>query len=772
MEFTRRRFLQLSGLSAVGAVIFAGCSVPESELQVQSPLLIPEDVVAGGESWYATLCRQCPSVDGVLVRVMEGRAKKIEGNPDYPLNLGKHSARCEAALQELYHPDRLQRPLIRRDGVLVETDWETALNELVSRLKGLRTAGQAGRLLMVTDPLRGHLGQVVETFAKTYGGQHLAFEPMERVVLRQAVKDVYGQDRLPHFDIKNAAYVLSFGADFLGTWVSPVSHAVAYGEFRHGAGRSRGTLVQVDSHFSMTAASADRWLPVNPGTEGLLALGIAQVIIAEGLADPEAARAFTGASGAAALSAYSPELVARNTGLALHFGEERAVRLIQEVARDFGTHRPSLALGGDSAAAHTNGLFNLQSIYALNYLVGSVGAKGGVLFNPPVPLEDVPDTASGAPFIRWEEMAERLRGGEVSLVITRGANPVHGLPGGLKFEEALRKADFIVSFASVLDDTAAMADLVLPESTTLESWGDDVPDPGPGYSVVGFQQPVVQPQHEARSFGDVLLAIAPEVGDGLAQALPWNTMQEVVKAGAQKLYTGGARLPLNGGSFRPESFEGFWVGVLQRGGWWEEAGIFHTQTVLAVPKALQSAVAPSYAGDEAEYPFYLVPFRSIALLDGRNAHLPWLQATPDPTTTGVWSTWVEINDKKARELEIREGDVIELRSPAGTIQVVAYPTPAAPPNVLSVPMGQGHQEFGRYAGGRGANPLKLVATLKDQTTGALAWAATRVAIQKTGERKRMVKFEGFVPARQLEESPLIQVTRGDVHNRLREGEER
>jgi anaerobic selenocysteine-containing dehydrogenase len=756
MELTRRKFLQLSGISALGAVIFNGCSIPEEELQVQSPLEIPEDVVAGGEAWYATLCRQCSSVDGILVRVMEGRAKKVEGNPDYPLNLGKHTARCEAALQDLYHPDRIQQPyrLVgpRGSGEFEPISWEEALDTLVQQMN--RTAGDPNKMLMITDPLRGHLGMVTDRFAKTYGASRVEFEPMERLVLRRAISDVYGQDRIPYFDIKNTKYLLSFGADFLGTWVSPLSHAVAYGEFRQGSGRTRGTMVQVEPRFSMTAISADYWIPVKPGTEGLLALGIARVMISDSeLAshlDGEAVTAFTGGAGAAVLNDYTPESVASETGLTGYYGEEAAVKKIHDLARGFATNRPSLAIGGDSAAASTNGLFNLSAIYALNYLVGSVGVDGGVQFNPPSPIEGIPDAATGASLTDWQGIASRLENGLVSLVVTRGANPVHGLPGAINFQSVLLNAGFIVSFASVMDDTSALADLILPEHAAMEAWGDDLPDPGPGYQVVGFQQPVVRPVYDTRAFGDVLLAIAPEISNDLADALPWNTMQDVIKDGARRLFE------MNRGSIKAPNFDSFWSGILQRGGWWD-VNATSRETVSTGPKLTNEIKRPSFAGSESEYPFHLIPFRSLGLLDGRNAHLPWLQATPDPTTTGVWDTWVEINQKEAIKLEIMEGDVLLLESPSGSIEVIAYPSPAAPPNVLSVPVGQGHTTFGRYAENRGANPIRVLALEKDEV-GGLAWAATRVRIKKTNRRARMVKFEGMVPAIQMEEMPVIQVT--------------
>ena len=287
MALTRRQLLKRSGLG-LGAVLFAGCTIPDREMVVQSPASLPEDLVEGFDAHYATLCRVCSNPEGILVRVMEGRAKKVEGNPEYPLNLGKHGARCEAGLQALYHPDRIRMPMLRssRGEPLREVSWDTALNTLVGRLRAQEA--NAASVAVITAPARGHMGMLVERFVRGYGAQHFAFETLEETVLREAVKRVFGQDRMPHFDIERASYVLSFGADFLGTWLSPINYSRQYGEFRQGEARGglgRGTLVQVEPRFSLTAANADEWVPVRPGYEGALALSIASVIVDDGLAD-------------------------------------------------------------------------------------------------------------------------------------------------------------------------------------------------------------------------------------------------------------------------------------------------------------------------------------------------------------------------------------------------------------------------------------------------------------------------------------------------------
>ena len=174
MPVTRRQFLTLLGGSAAGAVVFQACGVPEDELLVQASIEMPEDLVTGLDNWYATLCRQCPTSEGIVVRVMEGRAKKVEGNVDYPINRGRHSARCEAGLQALYDPDRISAPLVRVGergaGQWEEISWTDAISRVVSQLGQV---GNPSEMVMATEPVGAHLGMVVERFVSRLGGRHL-----------------------------------------------------------------------------------------------------------------------------------------------------------------------------------------------------------------------------------------------------------------------------------------------------------------------------------------------------------------------------------------------------------------------------------------------------------------------------------------------------------------------------------------------------------------------------------------------------------------------
>lgn len=746
MKLTRRNFLAWAGLSAVGAVACEGFGIREGEFSLQSPARLPEDLVRGKDNWYATLCRTCPSHEGIIVRVMEGRAKKVQGNPLYPTNLGKQSARCEGGLQGAYHPDRLSGPM-RRTGPRGSGHfapiprWEDALDLFKSQLGPRR-----GKVLAVTEPLRGHMALVVNRFARAMGGRHLAFEALDNLAYRAAVKNVFRQDVLPDFDLANTNFLLSFGADFLSTWVSPTRWGREYGEFRQGVGRKRGTFFHVDPRFSMTAANADQWVPIRPGWEGHLALSLAYVIISEGLQAPGVdVGALTGGRGASALEAFNPEAAAGRIGIPGDLAGGNPVEFIRGLARSFAQNGPSLAIGGGSAAAHKNGLFNLEAIYSLNYLAGSVGSQGGVRFNPESALPDLPAAAQVASLADWSAAAEDLRGGKTKMVLIHQADPVHGLPGSLEFQDALNMEDlYIVSFSPFLDDTSVMADLVLPDRVYLEDWGSDIPEPGPGYQVLGIQQPVINPLSDLdpRSFPDVLLAIAGEMGE--REQLPWDSFQAMLKQSSRELFG------LKRGSIDAGSADEFWTKMLQQGGWWD---------VGSAPAAPAGPPAGLFSGIAAKASpglgppgglFHLVPFSHNTLLDGQNAHLPWLQAAPDPLTTIAWQTWVEMNDEDAKNLGVREGDLVHLESSQGSIRSLAYPTPAAPRGVVSVPLGQGRRNGSETATGRpgteGSNVMEILEPVSVGGTGGLAWASTNVRVTPTGTSVKVSKFEGIVRA--------------------------
>lgn len=697
--------------------LLAGCQSANEKL---IPFLIPPDegVTPGRATYYASSCNLCPAGCGILVRVADGRAKKVEGNPEHPVNRGRLCARGQAILQELYHPDRLQQPLKRSgprgSGEFQRISWAEGLMLLTARLKELQQEHATDRLAMLTPQLSGSLATLVAGFMRSFGSpHHLSYELLSPDWLQQAMQRSFGQPGLPYYDLDESRYLLSFGADFVEGHLSPVRYGNAFGRMRQGRDTVRGHFTYVGGRMSLTGASADRWLPARPGSEGALALGMARLMLTESLCDPEA----LAANGLKAklllehLKGYDLPRVAGLSGL--------AQEAIVEVAREFASTRPSLAMAGEAVAFQTNGPESVRAIHLLNLLTNNLNRPGG-LYSTGSPGR------AGDSFADLLALVRSMRAGRIRLALIKG-DPLHNIPAATGFQEALDKVPFIVSFASLLDDTALQADLILPDHAGLESWGDVLPSAGSRNAVYGLMQPVVTPLYDTRQFGDVLLAAASQLGGKTAMALPWKTSLELVKDTAAQRSN---RKP-------GDDFEAAWIELLRQGGQFDTtkgaAKAYHWAVAAKLPDPAQ----PRFAGDRQQFPLHLQIYPSSTFHDGRGAPLPWLQQMPDPMSTVVWDSWIEINPKTAAALGISQGDLVEVASPRGTLRLPAVIYPAIRPDLVAIPLGQGHKGGGRYAKNRGVNPLALLALVEENEPQA-AWGATRVRVTRVSKEGGLV----------------------------------
>jgi anaerobic selenocysteine-containing dehydrogenase len=752
----RRGFLKLSAISGALTAL-ESCGSPDQQLIRFIP---DEDLVPGIATWKPSVCTLCSAGCGTLVRVMEGDAevvrngrtgimkmglaKKLEGNPDHPVNRGKLCARGHAALQVLYHPDRIANPLKRRgsrgSGDFQEISWDDALDELVSRLTDLHSSGSAASLSFLTRPLRGQRRELIERFLKAFGaGPAIPYEPLDEAVLRRANLLGFGSAALPTLDLARADYLISFGADFLSTWNSPVAQSIAYGEMRQGRPGRRGKFVQVESRMSQTGANADEWLPCRPGMEGVLALGIAHVILSDKLRPRDArSRAFALIAGwSEGLPDYATESVAKQTGV----NAETITRLAHEIA----AAQSSAAIIAGAPLAQTNGMFSALAVNALEALLESGHAEPILSFTPKPPIAPpAPAAASSADiqagFSAISAFAQAILKEQHTskVLLLHDANPVFGAPAGLQFREALAKIPYIVSFGSFIDETSAFADLILPDHAPLESWVDDVAESGAAQSVVSLAPPAVHPLHNTRATPDVLLDVAQRLGGPIAAALPWKSYDAMLRSAY-------VTLRQHSGSATPQSEDDFWTKITTQGGWWSAPARTRAEVLSGTSAHASVKFAEAqFDGASQEFPFYFAPFASQSFGDGSLAHLPWLQEMPDVITTAMWSSWVELNPKTAAQLRIAQGDLVEITSQHGSVRAPAFLSPGIAPDVVAMPIGQGHENFSRFASGRGANPLAILAPVTESQTGALAWAATRVKLARVGavEEGKLILFAG------------------------------
>lgn len=723
-NINRRDFLKLVGAGSVG--VGGGFMLRES---IKHPVehlipdvMAPEDFSTGIATWYNTVCSMCTAGCGISVRTREGRAKKIEGNPSHPVSQGRLCALGQSGLQVLYNPDRLTGPLMqtaeRGSMSFTQVTWEEGLGKVAARLDLLRAAHRGNRVCLLSQGVRGQLAQLFELFMGQLGSERLLHYDFDHPhTLYAANQRFFGEEDLPYYDLKNTRYLLSFGADYLGSWISPVHHSLGFGHSRQGRSDVRGRFVQIEPRMSLSGAAADEWIAARPGTEGFLALGLAHHIVSEGHY-----RGVDRDDWAAALEPYTTSQVAEQTGV--------PAATITRLADTFVHTDPSLAIGG--VGSHSNSVDTLIAVNALNYLVGNLGKTGGLVFNPePAGQVSHPRQASYRTML---ELAEDARQGNIEVLILNGTNPVFTLPSANEFREALAKIPLIVSLSSFMDETTALADVILPSHTYLESWGDDFPEPGVGFPVGAVSQPVVSPLYNTRATGDIILDLAQQLG--LGDAIPWSSMKDCLKDGWHQIYERGGPETLT------EGFESFWLAVLKGGVWGQETRRDPSFTVDRGVIESIGVQAPEFSGSSDDYPFILHPYLSTTLHDGRAANLPWMQELPDPMTSVVYGSWVEMNPATARQLGLTEGALVDIESLHGRIRAPVYVYPAIMTGVIAMPIGQGHDEYGRYAKNRGANPIEILSPQMEQHTGALAWSATRVKIVATGRRVKLVKTGG------------------------------
>jgi anaerobic selenocysteine-containing dehydrogenase len=256
--------------------------------------------------------------------------------------------------------------------------------------------------------------------------------------------------------------------------------------------------------------------------------------------------------------------------------------------------------------------------------------------------------------------------------------------------------------------------------------------------VASITQPVVQRVFDTRSAGDIILALARQIGGELPAAIPWTTMQDYLKDRWSGIYA--AKQPEGGAA----GFDQFWHDVLKSGVWGEKVPAVEKprQELGAAMLAALGPTSPELDSDETAFPFAFHPYLSQAFGDGRGANLPWMQEMPDPLTSIVYSSWVELNPATAAEMGIREGDVLSVESSEGSVEAPAFLYHGIRPDVIAMPIGQGHKNYGRYAENRGANPIKILTAAADPVSGDLSTGATRVRVSKTGSSIPLIKTDG------------------------------
>lgn len=571
------------------------------------------------ETRVKSVCELCPGGCGLDVRVINGMPVKIDGNLLHPVNRGGLCPRGLAGLQSLYDPDRLVGPVRRvgekGSGQFEETTWDESLKTVSERLTELRQQGRPERLAILGGEYRGLVDDLWRRFARAYGTPNYLRQRGLAPELPQTVaRLMHGQTEPLSFDLRESSFVLSFGCNWLEGWVSPVHQLKAYGHMRQGRRGDRAEIIHVEGRMSQSAANADRWIPIKPGTEGILALGLAYTILRERIYDEdfiandtfgfEDWQAADGTSHAGfkrlVLEDYAPSRVSEITGV--------RTETIVTLARKLATIRPAVVLGDNRSLLEGHDIFTQMAIHSLNALVGSIGVQGGVLSGRPGPplsawpelnLDETAERASVLARLDGAEKAERFLDVDapqaffeaivnadeppIDVLILDRANPLMGRVDKVLASKALARIPFVISLSSVADEAGEYADLVLPQHHFLEGWQDDSVSFLPGFNLFSVGPPALEPLYDTRHAGDIILSVASGLGGSVAQAMPWETQEELIRDSAEGLYVASRgyvvstppdeqlRQVLQRQGYRAsefDNFDAFWAALVENGAWW------------------------------------------------------------------------------------------------------------------------------------------------------------------------------------------------------------
>ena len=642
---TRRTFLKAAGFSFAGVVASSCRPAPQHSLpHIRQPELTP-----GRGYWYASTCGACEARCGLLVTTHDGRPTKIEGNPDHPLSGGATCAVGQASILGLYDSQRLAYPM--KGGA--RATWADVDAAILARLGEARERSGAVRLLTgtVTSPTTAAL---IKGFLSGFpNGRHVVYDPISTSAVLDGYARTHGTRLLPRYRFDRADVVVSFDADFLGTWISPVEFTRSYSTRRRVSDEAETVPayhVQVESRLSLTGSKADQRIRVAPGDLGHVATHLAALL---------ATRAGTPVSWPLSESAVSATTL---NALADRLWSARGHALVVSGSQD----------------VRTQVICNF-----INQLLGS--------YETTIDLERPSNQRQGS-----DTDLEALRGelgrGEVATLIVAGVNPVYDLPGGAALAADLKKVPLLVSVADRLDETASLAHLVCPDHHYLESWGDAEPVAG----IVSLTQPTIQPMGDTRAFIESLAAWSGTPG----------AAYDLVRQQWE-----GTIYPRAGVA---DAFPAFWDRTLERGvvelapGTPGKATANPSANLSASPAAKPAttpgalrtfnaaAVEPVARDAAVAGSLTLVLYPKVSMLDGRHGHNAWLHELPDPLTKVTWDNYACLSAAVAKRLNVADGDVVRVTAEGTAVELPAFVQPGLHDDTVAVALGYGRAGTERF----------------------------------------------------------------------------
>ena len=668
------------GLSAYAKEVFGGKQVSR---HTRKPL-----------KGIPSICQLCPAHCGIIGFLEGDQLVKIGGNPKHPNNLGKLCARGLAGVNMAYDPDRITSPLIRKGdrgkGQWERISWDKAYIEITTRLKAIYQNGQKGDFVFQSEhEPDGIIRRFLEAFGKALilNDDSLSFGNRD-----WGQWLTWGEERgVP--DVANSHYILNFGSN---PYETHEYYTGFIGRLIEGRVKNNAKLVTFDVRLSYTAGNSEEWFPISPGNDGVVALAMANVIIKNNLHNKDFIEKWTNISPsvlAQYLSQFTPEMAEKTSGV--------AASDIERIAKEFALNMPAVAISGRGASCHFNGVYNERCIFLLNTIVGSIDIPGGYCLPRTYRFEE-PDIK---PFPQKEKAFNlekvRITPQKFISMVKRGkltpklyfvyeSNPAYKNPESSLTSEVLKDEKLIpymVVADSHMTETAALADIVLPAATYLESWGIDSSPALDLNPFVGLQQPIVPPFAKSVPISDICIELAHRIGGGLPRYFKFNSTEEYIKrvaSGIEKLEKAGGLKYLKENGVWNDSHAKPRYRSYESKRFSTPSGKIEIYSERLKRKGFQPlpTYEPIPGHGDLKGKFVLVTYEPN-VMGSRTGNFRWLAEIKHHNP--VW-----INKDVAKQLHIGEGDRIKISTRLGSFVTEARLTFGIHPRVIAIERNLGH----------------------------------------------------------------------------------
>ncbi len=639
---SRRDFLKLCGYSLTAATLAASC---ESPINKAIPFLIkPEEVTSGVANYYASSLIDGSDYCSILVKTREGRPIKIEGNELSTITKGGTTARVQASVLSLYDSERLKGPLLKKEKI----SWVDIDKNIKPLLNSFNANGRKIVILSSTI-ISPSTRSVYEDFIKAYPNTQIVYyDAISASAILMGNKRSFNQQVIPDYRFDKAEIIVSFGADFLGTWLSPIEYTKQYVQNRKLDGKNKMSRhIQFESGMSLTGSNADERIPIKPSEEGIILANL-----------------------------YNE--LAKIKGSPVHnINVPVSPVKIKSLTNELWANREKSLL-----ISNSNNVNNQILVNIINDLLGNYGNT--IDLNIPLYIKQGIDSDMEAFVLDMEK-------GNIDVLIINNTNPAYDYPDADRFKRGLKNLKLSISLSSTMDETAKLVNYVCPDNHYLESWNDAEPKKG----FFSLAQPTINKLFDTRASQESLLKwIGKEIDFH-------DYIQEYWK---EYIF------PLQNEFINKDSeFRQFWIKSLQDGVFEVPSSSKSKKQFKFDSISIQDTINNIARDKESVFgDIELQLSESIAIGNGKQANNPWLQELPDPISKVCWDNYASISPTNARKYGLENGDIITIISNSNeVIEIPVLLQPGQAEDTISIALGYGRENAGKVGNEVGKNVFQF-----------------------------------------------------------------